>query len=162
MKILKRNSHVLILFLLISVPILAQNQIPITNKIIIDYVNSVIGKKVDRGECWDLAYQALTKAGAQWDGAYNYGKLVDPEKEIIHPGDIIQFKNVKVKYKVNRAIYTETMKHHTAIVYQVIGKGVYKIAHQNTSEFKKKVGISDFTIDNVVAGKLKFYRPIPA
>ncbi len=162
MKKIKKNFHFIIIALLISIPLYAQNPIPATNEVIVNYVESVIGKKVDRGECWDLAYQALIKAGARWDGAYKYGKLVDPEKEIIFPGDIIQFKNVKIKYQKDRVIYTEVMKHHTAIVYKVIRKGVYKIAHQNTSEFKKKVGISDFSLSYIVGGKVKFYRPVPA
>ena len=141
LKKIVKNLHFITLIFLISIPLYAQSPIPKTNQVIIDYVNTVIGKKVDRGECWDLAYQALTRAGAKWDGAYKFGKLVDHKKETIYPGDIIQFKNVKIKYKQNRAIYTEIMKHHTAIVYKVIRKGEYQIAHQNTSEFKKKVGI---------------------
>ncbi|MCF8298413.1 MAG: hypothetical protein K9J13_12775 [Saprospiraceae bacterium] len=160
MKLIIKNFHFVIIALLISIPLYAQNTIPETNKIIVDYVETVIGKKVDRGECWDLAFQALSKARAKWDGAYNYGKLLDPEKDIIYPGDIIQFKNVKVKYKKGRVVYTESMTHHTAIVYKVIRKGEYLIAHQNTSEFKRKVGISELSLSNVVSGKLMFYRPV--
>ncbi len=160
MKRISKFPYIFIIITLISISLYAQNTIPKTNQLIVDYVKSVIGKKVGRGECWDLAAQALNSVGAEWDGAYKFGKLVNPEKDTIYPGDIIQFENVKIKYKVDSTIYTESMKHHTAIVYKVIRKGEYIIAHQNTGKFKKRVGISDLLLKNVISGKLKFYRPV--
>ena len=129
------------------------------NKKIIQYVKSVIGTQVDRGECWDLANQALIRNKAQWDGEYKYGKAVNPEKDEIFPGDLIQFKNVKLTYKVGNTIYKETMKHHTAIVYKVLAKGKYELAHQNTGFSGRKVGISTLDLSTVTKGKLYFYRP---
>jgi hypothetical protein len=150
-----------ILFLNKPYPTLAQdNDVPPLNQKIIDYVNSVIGKKVDRGECWDLANQALTRINAKWDHQYVYGKKIDTKREQVYPGDIIQFKNVKISYREGNTIRFEEMKHHTAIVYKVIEPGVYELAHQNTGFSGRKVGISKLDVSTVRKGTMKFYRPV--
>lgn len=135
--------------------------IPPVNTEIIAFVNSVLKKRVDRGECWDLANKALTKAGAKWDHKFVYGKLIDPVKEEVFPGDIIQFYGVKMKYDKDNQTFSETMKQHTAIVYKVRAPGVYEIAHQNTGgPSGKKVSIGELDLKNVIKGKMKFYRPV--
>lgn len=148
-----------ILVIIVSSISLAQEKIPELNKQILEYVKSVEGKKVDRGECWDLANQALIKVDADWDRQYVYGNQIDPEKDQVYPGDLIQFKNVKVKYTEGNVTYTELMVHHTAIVYKVLGKGIFDIAHQNTKFSGRKVGISKLNINHIVKGKIYFYRP---
>jgi len=141
--------------------VIAQENIPELNKRIIEYVQSVIGEQVDRGECWDLAYQALNRFNAEWDGKFQYGKLINPKRETVLPGDIIQFKNVKIMYQITNTTYTEFMKQHTAIVYKVKQKNVFTIAHQNTEFSGRKVGLSDLNLNHVVKGVVKIYRPIP-
>jgi hypothetical protein len=150
-----------ILFISITSNCLAQSNIPELNQKILKYVEQVMGKKVDRGECWDLAYQALTQNHAKWDGKFVYGKEVNPAKDEIFPGDIIQFYRVKIKYKSGSTITTEVMEQHTAIVFKVISKGKFQLAHQNTDFSGKKVGLSELNIEHVVKGKMKFYRPVP-
>ncbi|HUW06329.1 MAG TPA: hypothetical protein VMW01_08700 [Williamwhitmania sp.] len=135
-------------------------ELPVLNQKIVDYVTTVIGKKVDRGECWDLANRALTNNNAEWDGEYKYGKRIDPKKDVVLPGDIIQFENVKVVYKKGNTTTTEMMPHHTAIVYKVIAPGVYELAHQNTGFSGRKVGLSEFNLTNMVKGRIYFYRPV--
>jgi len=152
-----------ILFLIFFLPVtqvIAQENIPELNKRIIEYTESVIGKQVDRGECWDLAYQALNRFNAQWDGKFQYGKLINPKREPVLPGDIIQFKNVKIRYQITNTTYTEFMKQHTAIVYKVKRKNIFTIAHQNTEFSGRKVDLSDLNLTNVVKGDVKIYRPI--
>ncbi len=139
----------------------SHSQIPEMNKQIIEYVNSVMGKKVDRGECWDLANKALIKVKADWEGKLVYGKLLNPKKDSIYPGDIIQYKDVVVKYTEGNTKYTETMKQHTSIVYKVISKGVYEVAEQNTGYGGKKVTIGKLNINHIVKGKVMIYRPVP-
>ena len=159
----KYMAYRIILFLAIFLPatqVIAQENIPELNKKIVEYVESVIGKKIDRGECWDLAYQALNRFNAEWDGKFQYGKLINPKREPVLPGDIIQFKNVKIKYQITNTTYTEFMKQHTAIVYIVKYKNVFTIAHQNTEFSGRKVGLSDLNLDHVVKGDIKIYRPI--
>ncbi len=145
-------------FLFIS-PALAHDDLPPLNRKVIGYVESVIGEQVDRGECWDLAYQALTRIDAKWDMQYIYGREVNPEKDEIFPGDIIQFRDVKIRYREGNKIYTETMGHHTAIVYRVKGNGVFELAHQNTGFSGRRVGLSNLDLETVVSGKMWFYRP---
>lgn len=134
--------------------------IPLANRTIIEYVNGVMGQKVKRGECWDLAAEALNRCGCKWDGAYRFGQQVNPNSDTIFPGDIIQFSNVTLKYTRDGLTYKESMKHHTAIVYEVKAKGVYRIAHQNTGFSGRKVGVSDLRLLDVTSGKLIFYRPV--
>lgn len=137
----------------------AQSKIPELNKEIIKYVKSVNGKKVERGECWDLANQALILVGADWDKAYVYGNKIDPLKDQVFPGDLIQFENVKVRYTEGNTTYTELMPHHTAIVYKILDKGIYEIAHQNTGFSGRKVGVSKLNLDYIIEGDYFFYRP---
>ncbi|HCX22624.1 MAG: hypothetical protein CMB80_16070 [Flammeovirgaceae bacterium] len=139
--------------------------LPPLNAKIVDYVNSVMGKKVDRGECWDLAAGALAYSNAYFDRSSQktvliYGRLLDYKKEEVLPGDLIQFKNVELKYKKGNVSYTESMAQHTAIVYKVNGSLDYEIAHQNTGEWGKKVGVSNFNLNNMTKGKVMIYRPI--
>lgn len=160
-----KKYFIALLMLAFMQPLFAQNAaLPVINQKIIKYLDSVIGKKVDRGECWDLANQALTVSGAYFDRStektiHIFGKEVDPEKDEIFPGDILQFSKVKLQYEQENAIITETMANHTALVYEVLGKGHYRLAHQNTSFSGKKVGLSQFRLQDVKSGKIQFYRP---
>jgi hypothetical protein len=143
---------------------LAHSTTPDLNTKVVRYVDTVIGKKVDRGECWDLAAAALDYAGAYLDRSnaksiYVFGQKINPAQEEVFPGDIIQIENVKLEYTSGDMIYTENMAHHTAIIYEVLGEGHYKIAHQNTSFSGRKVGISELRMETVKKGKIIFYRP---
>ena len=129
------------------------------NQQIIEFVNSKMNKKVGKGECWDLANEALTLVQAKWDGNLKFGRKLDYKKECIYPGDIIQFEKVKVKYTENKVTYQEAMPHHTAIIYEVKGTGDFVLAHQNTAYTGRKVGISSLNLMNVTGGKISIYRP---
>jgi hypothetical protein len=157
---MRKIKNILAIFLIqTSVFCYTQNVTPVLNQKIVAYVTSVIGKKVGRGECWDLANEALTKVNAKWDGDYKFGKPVDPKKDTIYPGDVIQFENVVLKYEKDGRQFKELMAHHTAIVYKVVAKGEYQVAHQNTGQHGKKVGISEFKLADMTKGKAMFYRP---
>ncbi|MCP4459800.1 MAG: hypothetical protein GY816_17515 [Cytophagales bacterium] len=139
--------------------------IPELNTKILEYLDTVMGKKVDRGECWDLAAGALAYSGAYFDRSSKrtinvYGRLVDPGREEIFPGDLIQFEKVKVQWTKRYTTFNESMEHHTAIVYEVNGPGDFQIAHQNTQHTGRKVGVSNFRLDRVIKGKVMIYRPI--
>lgn len=140
-------------------------KLPELNAKIVQYLDSVMGKKVDRGECWDLAAGALAHAGAYFDRSSMktidvYGRLLNPDKEEIFPGDLIQFYNVKTAWKEGNTMYSESMAQHTAIVYSVNRKGDFQIAHQNTGGWGKKVGVSRFVLSRITSGKVKIYRPV--
>jgi hypothetical protein len=90
---------------------------------------------------------------------YEYGKLLD-KSECLMPGDIIQFKNVKIQYKIGRTTYTEIMTHHTALIYDVKSDDEVILIHQNTAMKGKKVVTSPLIFSTIVKGSYKIYRPI--
>lgn len=136
------------------------DSVPDLNKQVMVFVKSKQNTKVGRGECWDVAAEALKYADAKLPDVYVFGKPVNYQKECVYPGDIIQFERVKLKYSKGNATYVEEMTHHTAVIYEVKGKGIYTLAHQNTSEYGKKVGLTPINLEDVTKGKFKIYRPI--
>jgi hypothetical protein len=138
----------------------AGDTLPALNGRVVEFVEANLKKKVGRGECWDLAAKALEHAGASWDGAYRFGRLIDPENEEILPGDIIQFENVVTRDRTGNVKREERMPKHTAIIYKVHDEGIFTLAHQNTDVSGKKVGTSRFLLDSVVRGKVIVYRPV--
>jgi len=64
----------------------------------------------------DLAAFVLNQNGAKWDKKFTFGRKIDPKRECVYPGDIMQFEGVKVKYTRGLTVYTETMDHHTAVI----------------------------------------------
>jgi hypothetical protein len=158
-KKLKLLPALFFVFLCSSAFTLICDDTPELNREVVQFAKSNIGKKIGRGECWDLAAEALNKAGATWDGQFGFGKKIDPLKDCVYPGDVIQFKNVRIKYQKGNTFYLEEMDQHTALVYEVKGKGSFVIAEQNTSRLGRKVGLNDLALDNVTKGKLQFFRP---
>jgi hypothetical protein len=136
------------------------DSIPLLNQKIISYVRTTIGTKVGHGECWDLAAQALNQNQALWDHKYKFGREINPARECVYPGDIIQFEGVLVRFSKGPRNYQETMEHHTAIVYEVKEKGVFVLIHQNTVYSGRKVGLSELDLKTIVRGKIKIYRPV--
>jgi len=132
---------------------------PQLNKKIISFVTSKLNKKIGNGECWYLAEAVLNTVDATWDGQYKFGILLNPETDCIYPGDIIQFERVKIKYSKNGGRYEEDMRHHTAIIYNVNAKGNFDLAHQNYGHSKRKVGITNLELKNIVRGDFFIYRP---
>ncbi len=136
------------------------DSIPGLNQRILEFVSAHIRKKVGRGECWDLAAEALNTHKAKWNGRYAYGREIQYQQECVFPGDMIQFEGVQFSYRIDNRIVTETMAHHTAVVYAVKGTGIFTIAHQNTSFSGKKVGLSDLDLSTIKRGRFKIYRPV--
>ncbi|MBL7922416.1 MAG: hypothetical protein JNJ40_19020 [Bacteroidia bacterium] len=136
------------------------DSIPVLNKQIIAFVNTNIGKTVGKGECWDVAAEALNKVNARWDGNYKFGKEVNYKKDCVFPGDIMQFENVVLKYSVGSKQFIEKMTHHTAIIYDVKGKEELVMADQNTGRSGKKVGLSPLNFKDMTKGSFKIFRPM--
>lgn len=146
--------------LLIGPMVFAQGkELPVLNQRIVDFVHDHEGKKVGRGECWDLAAEALNSAGAKWNGFYDFGSIVDWKKDAVLPGDILQLENVEVERREGNSISREHYGQHTAIVVAVHGRGDYEIAQQNMRPMGKKVGTSALRMADVRSGKLTFHRP---
>jgi hypothetical protein len=156
------KQAIITLLVIITLAAYGQKDIPELNQKIVDYVSTTIGTQVNRGECWDLAYEALNRHNAEWDHKFKYGREINPKKEVVLPGDLIQFSKVVLKYSKGNAHYTETMGQHTAIVYRVVDQEnkIFELAHQNTDFSGRKVGLSEFNLSHVAKGKLWFYRPV--
>jgi CHAP domain len=112
------------------------------------------GKKVGKGECWDLAKEALNASGATWTAPYEFGKELK-KKDPVKPGDIIQFEKVTVEYPNGS---WKELPHHTAIVYSVVSPGKYVMAEQNANG-KRFVTISEIDLNYVKKGKYTVFRP---
>lgn len=133
--------------------------IPELNKKIIEYVTTKINKQVGRGECWDVAAEALNNTKANWDGDYGFGKEVTLKKDCVYPGDIIQFSSVTVKYEKDKTFFIEKMQKHTAIIYEVKAQDDFILADQNTGTSGRKVGLHPLQLKNITSGKFRVYRP---
>jgi len=134
---------------------MAQTPLPPLNQKMVNYCKASEGKKVDRGECWDLAAYALNDAKAKWAPPYDFGRKYDFKKDTIWAGDVIQFENVEFKGEN----YSIMMPHHTAIVLEVLADKKCVIAHQNFAG-KRKVQYTEIDFSVLKKGKVQFFRPI--
>jgi hypothetical protein len=126
--------------------------VPVAGKIM-EFCKKNMGKKVDRGECWDLAYGALNSAGADWSSPFNFGDKIDYKKEPLKPADVLQFTNVKFMYP-NRSM---SLPKHTAIVAKA-NNGTILLYHQNFNN-KRFVDTLTINLENIKNGKIDAYRP---
>ncbi|MEO8086352.1 MAG: hypothetical protein ABI763_06010, partial [Bacteroidota bacterium] len=111
----------------------AIDSIPGLNQQILAFVDLKMNKKVGRGECWDLAAEALNTAGAKWNGKLKYGRLLNLKTDSILPGDIIQFEGVKIQYEKGGAKYKMIINHHTGVIYNMKSTRQFDMANQNTA-----------------------------
>ena len=138
--------------------VISPDTLPELNQKIISFVDSKMKKKVGRGECWDLAAEALNANGAKWNGKFKYGRQLTPGERIL-PGDLIQFEGVKIKYESSTEKYIHILKHHTGIIYTVKGDMQFDMANQNTEQHGRKVGLTFVDLEKIISGKYFIYRP---
>jgi myosin tail region-interacting protein MTI1 len=141
------------LFMLFTGRVIAQ-ELPAKNQTIVVFCTNNKGKKIGKGECWDLAKAALDKAEAVWTPPYEFGRLLTKKDKPL-PGDIIQLEKVKI---VNPDESWQEFPHHTAIIHKVMGPGKYLLAEQNNNN-QKFVVFSEIDLNNVKKGKYMIYRP---
>src|SRR5262245_61323852 len=106
---------------------------PLTlNQKVLEYARGQVEKQVGRGECWDLAEEAVTKSGGESSTTltgvkgqkafeqadYKWGDEV--KLDDAQPGDVLQFKGHEFTEKTitGNKLSTDKYKrgHHTAIV----------------------------------------------
>ena len=130
------------------------------NKQVIVWARGNLMKTVGKGECWDLAEEALKKAGAKTsndlgevkkDSDYVWGTLKDVKD--VDPGDILQFRDHEVTITTYTKVtfpdgswteetQTETKMrgHHTAIVNSKVDRnGVILTLEQHVKPLGKVV-----------------------
>lgn len=123
------------------------------------FARAAVGKKFGRGECTDLAYAALDAHGGAWN-RLNFGRKINPGKESIRPGDIIQFDKARIEWKRGTKwgkMWLGTPD-HTAIVTSAAGL-VVEFAHQNYNK-EKRVGLLTINLNEITSGKYTVYRPV--
>jgi len=127
-----------------------------------EFVDKVLGSTVGRGECWDLAQEALDTNLADWTRPLTFGLPLDPERAEIKAGDIVQFRNLKTTEQLSdKTTRWETLgsPDHTAVIYKVLGKKHYTLAHQNVRG-KRRVITSDINLAKATSGEYWIYRPV--
>ena len=129
-----------------------------TNKDILAFTKQAIGSKVGRGECWDLAKQALDFSGSIWRKPHQFGFPLKKAEEVL-AGDIIQFESVRFEWSSgNRSGWKQLGNpNHTSIIYAVKGTQI-QLAHQNVNGVRK-VFLEVLDLKHVVSGTYKIYRP---
>lgn len=135
------------------------DSIPQLNSEILTVLKPYMGKKILRGECWDILSLALDETHAKWNGYDEFGKPYDYQNACIAPGDVIAFKNVKFAGVQNGMKYFETMEKHFAVVKEVKAGGELVLWHQNTGKFGRKLGESSIFLKDLKKGKMQFFRP---
>ena len=134
------------------------------------HMNQKVGR---RGECFDLADQALRAAGAA--SAADYGQVtanadyqwgLSVMLSSVRPGDIVQFRNYRVEIDNEQGEGFETRgnPNHTAIVASVGENGVIEVFEQNVYGVRRvKRNTLYFESGNgiTVSGRFTFYRPQP-
>lgn len=149
---------------------------------VIAFCKQNLGAKVGNGQCAILAVEALKSAGAAGMGRdfpkrgdyvwgypvalldYGRGKVTGLETfENVRPGDIIQFRNVRLAGTGPGGVgtYAMTADHHTAVVATVDpASGVLTCYHQNWG--RKIVKQDRMQLKDLQSGWMRFYRPVIA
>ena len=111
------------------------------------------GQKVGNGECWTLADEAFKSAGARRPGSDMrvWGRLVDPTREPIKPGDVVEFQSARF----SDGIITGSA--HTAVVVKGGSQEHFIIAEQNWG--RKTVRFREMSMARLVSGRVRIYRP---
>ena len=172
--------YITVLVSLLFQPLILQQSL---NQKVLDFAESKMGEGVGRGECWDLAQQALTFAGARnstdyrsqtRNSNYIWGKPVSLSQA--KPGDIIQYRNFSGKRRETQqnGSWKELgflAEHHTAILVERLNHGAWKVYQQNNEGQRfvteDVVHLQDakfiqesLKIEVDVSGKYWIYRPV--
>lgn len=142
---------ILVAFVFATTALVSQTQ-AVAGKIL-EFSMKNLGKKIDRGECWDLANAALNYANADWEAPFKFGDKQNYEKDGLKPADILQFTNIKMKMPNGGMSFPK----HTAIVYKAKGNQVTLI--QQNFNNKRFVDTLTISLDYIKSGKIEAYRP---
>lgn len=146
---------------------------------VLKYAQPKVGHKaVGRGECWDLPIEALrhAKALTPHDLGNDLAAIGRPAVDYVwgeeiplraaRPGDILQFKKVRVKntWRKKGIQWERTYNfgdRHTAIVSFVGKDNLFTLINQHIGRSGKVVKLDINLSPENVTGTIKAYRPIP-
>lgn len=126
------------------------------------WAHSVLGTRVERGECWDLAQVALDHHRCLWSRVYEYGRKLSP-REAARPGDIIQFHKARFEWtEPDRSRHWLDLgePEHTAIILVSSGRQI-RVAHQNFNHVRKVTAL-DINLAHHRSGRYEIFRPVRA
>ena len=152
-----KKTHLFVLLLILGIGFGFTPKETVSDKVVA-FCKQNMDKKVDRGECWDLARFALDFAGADWQSPHDFGTKVDYKTEKLKPGDILQMENITFSWTEGDNTFTAMFPHHTAIVYEVKENGNIVMAHQNFNNVRK-VSTLEISLSSIQKGDLQAYRP---
>ena len=118
---------------------------------IIEFAMKNLKKKVDRGECWDLANAALNSNNADWTSPFGFGTKINMEDA--KRADIIQMTNIQMKFPNGSMNFPQ----HTAIILKKSGRQITLI-HQNFNNIRY-VDTLTINLDYIKKGKVEVFRP---
>ncbi len=142
---------ILILFIFVGTNLFSQ--VSNVSEKILEFSLKNLGKKINTGECWDLADGALNYAKADWEAPFKFGTKLEYPKQDLKPADILQFTNIKLKLPNGSMSFPK----HTAIVYKTNGKKV-TLLQQNFNN-KRFVDTLTISMDCIKSGKVEAFRP---
>lgn len=148
-------------------------QLPPLNAAVVAYCEARIGQKVARGECAELAHEALVASRAvsftgesPKPGDYVWGKLVATikpgglgEAVKVLPGDIVQYRDVVFERRTPNSWSRSSASHHTSVI-AAARPGAWTLYEQNVNG-RRTVGRSEVTLTDLKSGTLWVYRPLP-
>jgi hypothetical protein len=151
---------------------LFEASLPDLNRKVRQFARDHQGKQVGNGECWTLAADALSAAGARRPGfkgigVFDFGHKLGPGESPL-PGDIIQLTHTKFEHKstehhgnktVTKTHWVTVGNHHTAIVDKVDGKTITYLNQNHNGD--KTVGATTINLDERKEGSVEFFRPVP-
>jgi hypothetical protein len=151
---------------------------------IVKYCKERVGQQIGRGECADLAIEALRQAEAKLPndftdtpnaGDYVWGDLVylhvknpggkderSGALKDIQAGDIMQFRDAKLAGNngPNGRPYIRQSPHHTAIVAEVKENGKLLIVFEQHVGDKREVMKTPYRLSDLREGWVRLYRPL--
>lgn len=166
--------------LVLALGLLAAAPPALLNEKVLEFAHDHVGQTVGRGECYDLAVQALRHAGARQfpprgpDADYVWGERLDSLDDV-RPGDLLQFRNARFEGRKrfrNGSVLTwsYTFPHHTAIVSAVkrTRSGLaFTVLHQNIEtpdkDEAKRKRVQQATLrmaELQPGGWIRAYRPV--
>ncbi len=144
------------------------------NRSVVTFARGKLGQRVDRGECTDLADQALRGAGAKTayqlgplglDANYVWGTLVSTITAAnktaagILPGDILQYRDVSQSVDIGAFVWSSHALHHTSVVKAVSADGQHLCVFEQNANGRRTVGTGYLSLAGLTAGTLWVYRP---
>lgn len=128
---------------------------------VLAFCRNNFGKKIDRGECWDVARRALEYAGARGVRRFNYGQEISIEQ--LKPGDIVQFYNCVFSGPHDDPRYVSYTKKvgipdHTAVV-EALKFPVLHLLDQNSGG-RRHIGRNEANLDHLQQGTVRYWRAL--